>query len=180
MTEPQPIFCCEHAVIRKENKPYKDPYRNCHNALYRSFLAFAERKRRARSLVRLIRQVDSRSPTFPPPYYPPSSSPAVSYPVLTPEALENNPITPDTPYAIHLITRYDFGRVISHRYFICPANLEHDWREATLIQWFASGEPFKLKAHKWDFKCPVDSMFYRFVLMPNLTLRSMLPAIGIA
>jgi hypothetical protein len=171
MTDPQPTFCCEQAQIRKENKLYKDPYRKYHHALCRSFLAFSERRRRAWAFMKLIRGADSRPAN-------PSvldaalfSSPAVSHLVLTPEALENNPITPETPYVIHLITRHDFGPVISHRYFACPAKLEDDWEEATLVQWFANGEPFKLKAHKWDFKCPVDSMFYRLVLRPNLALR---------
>lgn len=92
--------------------------------------------------------------------------------LFTPEALENSPITPDTSYIIHLATWHDFGPVISHRYFACPATLEHHWQEATLVQWFANGEQFKLQAHKWNLKCPVDSLFYRMILRPNLALRS--------
>lgn len=170
MTDPQTIFCCEHAQARNENKPYKDPYREHHGDLYRSFIAFSERRQRAWALMRLIRENDSRPMALL--SQAPSSSPASPpRPVLTREALGNNPITLVTPYIIHLTTRHDFGPVISHRYFACPANLEQDWKEATLVHWFASGEQFKLKAHKWDFKCPVDSMFYRMILRPNLALR---------
>jgi hypothetical protein len=93
--------------------------------------------------------------------------------MLTPEALKNNPITPDTPYIIHLTIRHDFGPIISHRYFVCPSDLEHDWAEATLPQWFAEGGPFSLDVQKWDFKCPVDSLFHRLVLKPNLASRVM-------
>jgi hypothetical protein len=172
MNDPQTIFCCEHVKIRNENKPYKDPYREHYGDLYQSFIAFSERRQRAWALMRLIRDNDPR----PVAYYPrdaPSSSASLLRSVLTREASENNPITLDTPYIIHLTTRHDFGPVISHRYFACPANFEHDWKEATLVQWFAKGEQFKLKAHKWDFKCPVDSLFYRMILRPNLVLRSM-------
>lgn len=172
MTDPQQIFCCEHAQIRKESKLYKDPYREYHSALYRSFLAFSERRRRAWALMKLIREVDSRPTVSDAASFSPS---AIAQQVLTPEALEDNPITPGTPYILHLITRHDFGPVVSHRYFACPSNLEDDWEEATLAQWFAIGESFKLRACKWDFKCPVDSMFYRLVLRPNLALRPMQP-----
>ena len=178
MTDPQPIFCCEQAQIRKEHMLYKDPYRECHYTLYRSFLAFSERRRRACALMKLIREADSRPVSPPVSDAAPISSPAVPHQVLTPEALENSPVTPETPYVLHLITRHDFGPVISHRYFACPSNLEDDWEEATLVQWFANGEAFKLRVHKWDFKCPVDSIFYRLVLRPNLALRSMQPTPG--
>lgn len=173
MTDPRPIFCCEKAHVRKENKPYKDTYTECHIALFQSFLAFAERRQRARSLINLIRGADSKGPAPLLSNASLSSPPRAPQPVLTPEALENNPITPDTPYIIHLSTRHDFGPVVSHRYFVCPSNLEHDWREATLVQWFANGEPFKLKINKWDIKCLQDAMFYRLVLRPNLALRTM-------
>lgn len=179
MTDLQPIFCCEHVNIGKEIKTYKDPYSEHHYALYRSFLAFAQRRQRAWSLMRVIRDADSRPLVPLPPDTLPSLSPTMlPHPVLTPAALENNPITLDTQYVIHVVSRHDFGPVMSHRYFACPANLDHDWEEATLVQWFANGEPFKLKAHKWDFKCLVDSVFYRLVVRPNLALRSMPPGIS--
>jgi hypothetical protein len=92
-------------------------------------------------------------------------------PVLSPEALRNNPITSNTPYIMHLTARHDFGPVISHQYFVCPSNLQHDWVEVSLEQWFAEGEPFKLKAEKWDVKCLVDRRFYRLTLRPNLSMR---------
>jgi hypothetical protein len=92
-------------------------------------------------------------------------------PPFTLEALANNPLTPETPYCIHLVARHDFGPVYSHRYFACPANLEHDWVEISLVQWFAEGEPFKMKAEKWDVKCEGDSRFFRLTLRPNLAMR---------
>lgn len=175
MADPQPIFCCEQAYFRKENKLFQDPYKECHTALFKSFMCFAERRQRACSLIKLIRGTDSRATASLPSNTPQFLSLTQPQPVLTPEALENNPITPEIPYIIHLITRHDFGPVISHRYFVCPSNIDHDWTEVTLVQWFAKGEPFKLQANKWDFKCSKDSMFYRLVLRPNLALRAMPP-----
>jgi hypothetical protein len=101
-------------------------------------------------------------------YSPPEEIPA---PILTPEALRDNPITPNTPYIIHLTSRHDFGPVFSHRYFVCPSNLQHDWIEASLEQWFAAGAQFRLKAEKWDVKCMTDSKFFRLTLRPNLAMR---------
>jgi len=52
--------------------------------------------------------------------------------------------------------------------------------EATLEQWFAVGEQFKLKAEKWDLKCTADAKFYRATLRPNLCMRYYPQAVGIA
>ncbi|KAE8450944.1 hypothetical protein EG329_005384 [Mollisiaceae sp. DMI_Dod_QoI] len=92
-------------------------------------------------------------------------------PVLTYEALKNNPLSPQIPYVIHLTSRHDFGPVYSHRYFVCPDDLSQDWIEVSLVQWFAQGEPFKMKAEKWDLKCTHDCRFFRMTLRPNLWLR---------
>jgi hypothetical protein len=183
MTDPQPIFCCEHVYITKEskNKPYKDPYSEHHCALYRSFLAFAERRQRAWSLIGVIRGVDSRS-LVPLPSNALSLSPIIlPHLVLTPEALENIPITPDTQYVIHVInsTRFRLFHVVSilRKPAKPRARLEGDYSGSVVRKWFANGEPFKLKVHKRDFKCLVDSILYWLVLRVNLATRSMLPAI---
>jgi hypothetical protein len=86
--------------------------------------------------------------------------------------LINNPLTSTTEYVMHLTSREDYGPVYSHRYFICPRNLADDWIELTLLQWFARGEPFKMKAEKWDIKCNDHKRFFRTTLRPNLSLRS--------
>ena len=83
-----------------------------------------------------------------------------------------NPMTTTTEYIMHLTSRHDFGPVYSHRYFVCPDNLDDDWTELTLLQWFARGEPFHFKAEKWDIKCENDKRFFRMTLRPNLTLRT--------
>lgn len=161
-----------HSQTRNHNRPHKDQHRGCHDALCRSFLAFAERRGRASALMKLIRRADTGSKIAPLPNTPASTELEAPSPVLTTEALRNNPITTDTRYVMHLTTRHDFGPVISHRYFACPPSLEQDWVEVNLAQWFAKGEPFKLKAEKWDLKCPEDFRFYRLILRPNLALRS--------
>lgn len=92
-------------------------------------------------------------------------------PVLTYESLLNNPLSDNTPYVIHLTSRHDFGPVYSHRYFVCPDDLSDDWIECSLAHWFAQGEPFKMKAEKWDLKCHEHSRFFRMTLRPNLWLR---------
>jgi len=92
-------------------------------------------------------------------------------PVLTTQALKNNPMTPNSPYVIHVTSRCDFGPVLSHRYFVCPPDLKLDWVEVSLEQWFAAGAQFNHKADKWDLKCPIDSRFYRLTLRPNLAMR---------
>jgi hypothetical protein len=175
MSIPKPIFCCGAPVpvsTSNSNKPHNDPNRELHHALYRSFLAFAERRQRAAALRALILGVDTE-PTLPPPTNTlPTSQQQIPTPVLTREALENNPITPKTLYVIHLTARQDFGPVLSHRYFVCPLNLQHDWIEASLEQWFATGEQFKFTAEKWDLKCITDSRFYRLTLRPNLAMRA--------
>lgn len=43
--------------------------------------------------------------------------------------------------------------------------------EINLVQWFAEGEPFKMKAEKWDVKCEADARFFRLTLRPNLAMR---------
>ena len=54
---------------------------------------------------------------------------------------------------------------------MCPQNLQHDWIEVTLVQWFAAGDQFKLKAEKWDLECTADNKFFRLTLRPNLAMR---------
>lgn len=52
-----------------------------------------------------------------------------------------------------------------------------DWTEISLMQWFAAGEPFKMKAEKRDLKCLDDGRFFRLTLRPNLEMRSGLLAL---
>jgi hypothetical protein len=185
MSMPEPIFCCAAAVpVSTSNsaKLHHDPNRELHHALYRSFLAFAERRQRTAALLALILggggDAESTTPSSAPETPPPSSQAWIPPPILTPDALLNNPITATTLYVIHLTSRHDFGPVLSHRYFVCPLRLELDWAEASLEQWFASGEQFKLQAEKWDLKCASDSRFYRLTLRPNLALRSIPQTVG--
>lgn len=93
-------------------------------------------------------------------------------PPFTIESLKNNPLTSEAPYAVHLTSRHDFGPVYSHQYFACPEKLEDDWKKISLNQWFAEGEPFRMKAEKWDVKCVGDSNFFRLSLRPNLAMRN--------
>lgn len=93
-------------------------------------------------------------------------------PPFTLEALKDNPLTQSTvPYCIHLTARHDYGPVYSHRYFACPENLEHDWNEVSLVQWFAEGYSYDMIAEKWDMKCVGDLTFFRLTLHPNLGMR---------
>jgi hypothetical protein len=167
MPSTAPIFCCSAAVPVKtsvDNKPHNDPNRELHDAIFRSFLDFAIRRQRAGDLLKLITPGQEKdSPSAPP-------TPMV-IPPFTPEALKDNPLTPSTPYCIHVTSRHDFGPVYSHRYFACPEKLEDDWKEISLVQWFAEGRPFKMKAEKWDVKCVSDSKFFRLSLRPNLGMR---------
>ncbi|KAF4633113.1 hypothetical protein G7Y89_g5004 [Cudoniella acicularis] len=174
-TSTDSIFCCSSAVpvrTSQDNKLHNDPNRELHDAIFRSFLAFAIQKQRTADLLALILGDYHQETNVPPPSIstpaPQSDTPV---PVLTLEALRNNPLTPQTPYVIHLTSRHDFGPVYSHRYFACPLNLQNDWVEITHVQWFAQGEPFKMKAEKWDLKCAGDSRFFRMTLRPNLALR---------
>ncbi|TVY17195.1 hypothetical protein LARI1_G006402 [Lachnellula arida] len=173
MPSTAPIFCCTAAVPVKtsiDNKPHHDPNRELHDAIFRSFLDFAIRRQRAGDLLELLARGAGAAyqkttlPTAPPT--------PMSIPPFTLEALKDNPLTPQTPYCIHLTSRHDFGPVYSHRYFACPERLEDDWREISLVQWFAEGEPFKMKAEKWDIKCVRDSTFFRLSLRPNLGMRN--------
>ena len=170
------IFCCANAAqvnVLNSMKLHYDPNRAIHGAIFESFIRFASRRQIAATPLSLVRCVESGG----------SSSSAwspskINYifqqatpPVLTSEDLQNNPITSNTPYTIHLTTRLDFGPVLSHRYFVCPSSLHLDWIEVTLGQWFAAGSPFSLKAEKWNMKCWADSTFYHLTLRPNLSLR---------
>lgn len=47
--------------------------------------------------------------------------------------------------------------------------------EISLVQWFARGNPFKMKAEKWDLKCKDDCKFFRMTLRPNLEMRGCYP-----
>jgi hypothetical protein len=160
MSLPEPIFCCASAVpvnTSNTSKLYNDPNREIHNAIYQSFLAFADRRERAVALMALIRGDESEPEKVLPLKKMAVPQALMPLPVLTVEALRHNPITPNTPYVIHLTSRHDYGPVYSHRYFVCPPNLQQDWIEVSLEQWFAVGEQFKLKAEKWDIKCLEDS-----------------------
>jgi len=161
------IFCCSAAVPIKtsvDNKPHNDPNRELHDAIFRSFLDFAIRRQRVGDLLELITPSQVN--------HSPSARPApMVIPPFTVEALKDNPLTPSTPYCIHVTARHDFGHVYSHRYFACPEKLEDDWKAVSLVQWFAEGEPFKMKAEKWDIKCIRDSKFFRLSLRPNLAMR---------
>jgi hypothetical protein len=61
---------------------------------------------------------------------------------------------------------------------VCPTDLQKDWVEATLVQWFATGSPFRHVAEKWDLKCEDDEKFYRLTLRPNLDMRFNPPDLG--
>jgi hypothetical protein len=201
---PQRIFCCKAAGpvgASTNTKLHNDPNRELHEAIFRSFLAFAVRrqdlsdfleeetrkaeKRRQESarLLALISGITDADGDFsipPPPAIPATPPPpppqqVIPAPIFTPETLKNNPITPQTPYVIHLTSRVNFGPVYSHRYFACPWDLQHDWIEASLLHWFAAGEPFKMKAEKWDVRCKKDEHFFRLTLRPNLGMRPLAP-----
>jgi len=194
----QRIFCCKAAgpvPIASNVKLHNDPNREIHEAIFRSFLAFAvrrqdladfveeeakARKRESACLLALLSGAGKSNdeipppPTTPPPPAPRFLQPAPA-PLFTFEALKNNPLTPQVPYVMHLTSRVNFGPVYSHRYFACPWDLQHDWIEMSLIHWFAAGEPFKMKAEKWDVKCEKDEHFFRLTLRPNLAMRPVAP-----
>jgi hypothetical protein len=194
----QRIFCCKAAgpvPVASNIKLHNDPNREVHEAIFRSFLAFAVRRQdladfieeaakarkqesaRLLSLLSGVTGPDSEVP--PPPATPPPPQPRflqpAPAPVFTLEALKNNPLTPQVPYVMHLTSRVNFGPVYSHRYFACPWDLQNDWVEMSLVHWFAAGEPFKMKAEKWDVKCEKDEHFFRLTLRPNLAMRPVAP-----
>lgn len=165
----EPVFCCASArpvSTTKSHKLYHDPNQEVHEIIFQSFLAFAVRRQQSADLFALILGISVE------PGLPDVRHQSITPPVLTQEALRNNPLTPYVPYVIHLTSRHDFGLVYSHRYFVCPRNLQQDWIEVTLQQWFAVGESFKLRAEKWDIKCVDDSRFFRLSLRPNLAMRT--------
>jgi len=199
---PPRIFCCRDAApVNHSNntKLHNDPNRELHESIFRSFLAFAVRRQdladffeeerknadqrrqesaRLLALISGVAMLDEESSIPPPPGTPPPLPPplqAIPAPVLTAEALKNNPLAPQTPYVIHLTSRVNFGPVYSHRYFACPWDLQHDWTEVSLVQWFAAGEPFKMKAEKWDVRCEKEEQFFRLTLRPNLGMRPLAP-----
>ena len=195
---PQRIFCCKAAgpaPVASDTKLHNDPNRELHEAIFRSFLAFAvrrqvladfveeearERKQESARLLALISGITNPDSEFLPlPATPPPPSlrflQPVPAPIFTLEALKNNPLNPQVPYVIHLTSRVNFGPVYSHRYFACPWDLQHDWIEMSLVHWFAAGEPFKMKAEKWDVKCEKDEHFFRLTLRPNLAMRPVAP-----
>ena len=194
----QRIFCCKAAgpvPVASNIKLHNDPNRELHEAIFRSFLAFAvrrqdladfveeEAKQRERESTRLLALIggfiNPEGEVPPPPATPLPPPPRflqpASTPVFTLEALKNNPLTPQVPYVMHLTSRVNFGPVYSHRYFACPWDLQHDWIEMSLIHWFAAGEPFKMKAEKWDVRCEKDEHFFRLTLRPNLEMRPIAP-----
>ena len=162
MSTPESIFCCASAmpVQTYASKPYNDPNEGIHDAIFQSFLAFAYRRAREEreaSLMALINGNQLSTGCTPPTKKMPVVQALIPQPVLTIETLKNNLITTATPYVIHLVSRHDYGPVCSHRYFVCPPDLRHDWTEASLEQWFAVGEQFKLRADTWDVKCLENS-----------------------
>ncbi|KAH8667996.1 hypothetical protein BGZ60DRAFT_431292 [Tricladium varicosporioides] len=174
MPFPDTVFCCPSAIpIRtsRDTKPYHDPNRELHDTIFGSFLTYAIKKQRAADLLALILRIEPELNVPPPSTASLSSPPRTTAPILTAEALANNPLTPHTPYVIHLTSRRDYGPVYSHRYFACPLSLKGDWIEISHVQWFAEGEPFRMKAEKWDLKCLEHSAFFRMTLRPNLALR---------
>jgi hypothetical protein len=189
---PKRIFCCKAAgpvPVASNIKLHNDPNRELHEAIFRSFLAFAlrrqdlagfveenakQRKEESARLLTLVGGITNPDSDVPPPPPPRFLQPA-SAPIFTFEALKNNPLTPQVPYVIHLTSRVNFGPVYSHRYFACPWDLQHDWVEMSLVHWFAAGEPFKMKAEKWDVKCEKDEHFFRLTLRPNLEMRPVAP-----
>jgi hypothetical protein len=195
---PQRIFCCKAtgpAPVASNIKLHNDPNRDLHEEIFRSFLAFAvrrqnladfveeearQRKQESARLLALISGITNLNSEVPPlPATPPPPSPRflqpVPAPIFTLEALKNNPLNPQVPYVIHLTSRVNFGPVYSHRYFACPWDLQYDWVEISLVHWFAAGEPFKMKAEKWDVKCEKDEHFFRLTLRPNLAMRPVAP-----
>ncbi|APA10938.1 predicted protein [Sclerotinia sclerotiorum 1980 UF-70] len=93
--------------------------------------------------------------------------------VLSPSNLIDNPLITNPPptYVIHVTSRQDYGKTESHRYFVCPTDLTSDWPEVSLLQWFAAGVGYDVKAEKWDHKCLQHQRFFRMVLRPNLAMR---------
>ncbi|RDL39452.1 uncharacterized protein BP5553_03792 [Venustampulla echinocandica] len=182
MAATKPIFCCQSTAPfypPELPKPFNDPNRPVHDAIYRSFISFATRVHQSMELLNLLNdEAPESSPKLPSTITVPPPQPATPAPVLTPDALRNSPLTPRTPYAMHLASRYDYGPAYSHRYFACPLNLQDDWVEISLEQWFAEGQSFKMKAEKWDLKCEENSRFFRLTLRPNLGLRGQLPTVG--
>ncbi|RAL68454.1 hypothetical protein DID88_007183 [Monilinia fructigena] len=95
--------------------------------------------------------------------------PFVPQRVLSPSNLINNPLITNPPptYVIHITSRQDYGKTESHRYFVCPMDLTSDWPEVSLLQWFAAGVGYDVKAEKWDHKCLRHQRFFRMILRPN-------------
>jgi len=142
-TTAQAIFCCSSATplaCNSTSRLHNDPNREVHDAILYSFLAFAVRRQRSATLMALVLSHVPEDPESPRSEPALPCRPSRPEPVLTPEALKNNPLTTETPYVIHLTSRHDFGPVYSHRYFICPQSLQHDWIEISLEQWFAAYE----------------------------------------
>jgi hypothetical protein len=112
MTGTEPIFCCSSATpiaLTNTYKLHNDPNREIHDAIFRSFLAFAVRKQRSATLLALIMSHIHEEPAMASPINTlPAAQRATPAPVLTTEALQNNPLTSQTPYVIHLTSRHDF------------------------------------------------------------------------
>jgi hypothetical protein len=170
----EPVFCCGSAApvhTSQNNKLYHNLDRNLHDDIFRSFLDFALRRQDKFEFDSTALKLEPK-PNIPiPPTRAPFPEPWVPGPILTPEALANNPITPDTLYCIHVTSRHDFGQVYSHRYYAMPKSLKDDWVEINKIHWFAEGYPFRMTTDKWDSKCKDDPTFFRMELRPNLGLR---------
>jgi hypothetical protein len=165
----EPVFCCGKADITwtsQNNKPWRNPDRELHNRIYHSFITFAVRRQKNYNLSSRILNLPPRSRD------PPVPQPWIPHKVLTADTVANNPITDDTPYCIHVISRDDFGLAYSHRYYAIPKNLSEDWREISHVHWFAQGYKFRKVFERWDLKCQIDhETFFRLELRPNLDLR---------
>lgn len=145
-----PILCCSAcypAQTAVPIKPHNDPNRKIHFLIQVSFLNFCVRRLASHPL--------------PTPSMLPVPQDLIPKPVLTPEALANNPIKKDSPYIIHLQARVNFGPVVAHRYFLCPLDLRNEWTEISQVHFFAEGYPFGLKAMKWGISCDEHVMFYQ-------------------
>jgi hypothetical protein len=183
------IFCCDFAVPTFVNSPtklHKDPNRKLHECIFQSFVRYAVKKQQEADMLALLREVSSGTVSESPTQATQKEDVGVlaahqgqESPVFKYEELISNPLTDDTEYCIHLVSRHDFGLVFSHRYFICPKDLNKDWVEVTLTQWWAKGKPFDMKAHLWDLKCQRHANFFRLSLRPNLNQRSRLHALSL-
>ncbi|KAL2075533.1 hypothetical protein VTL71DRAFT_476 [Oculimacula yallundae] len=174
------IFCCGQALPVHDcfhTKLHNDPNRDLHEAIFHSFIAFAIRRQTATDFLEILGlKPKSSTPCTPGFDYVPQLQAVPEYTAeAAAEAQRTSPLTPYTPYVIHVTSRQNYGYYYSHRYYVCPPDLEQDWVEMSLLQWFVRGEPFKMRAEKWDLKCEGHGTFFRMTLRPNLAMRGCYP-----